>query len=106
MCPILFFFGISYFFPFSCSELALQRIDNKISDITDQCSDVLVDQRALLAGQAVVNNINLDKYRQIILKEMEEKKKKRLSLVAHRDKESATQSKPQNSPVKGILELI
>ena len=82
----------------------MQRIDDKISDITDQCSDVLVDQRALLAGQAVVNNIDLDKYRQIILKEMEEKKKKRLSHAAHREKQSVTQSKPQTSPVTGILE--
>ena len=83
---------------FGRSELALQKIDQKISDITDQCSDTLVDQRALLAGQAVVNNIDLTKYRQIILKEMEEKKNKRLAM----DQERATRPVVQSSRIIGI----
>ena len=57
----------------------MQKIDQTISDITDQCSDTLVYQRALLMGEAAFQNIDLQKYREIVLKEMDKKKTRRVS---------------------------
>ena len=60
--------------------MALQKIDDTLSDLTDQCSNALVDQRALTAAQAVYQNLDLNPYKEMIHKEMEEKKRKKLQL--------------------------
>ena len=79
------------------SEIALQKIDDTLLDLTEQCSDALVDQRALLAGQAFAQNIDLDPYREKICQEMADKKRKRLQLSKGRQQASSTDSKSDDT---------
>ena len=76
--------------------MALQRIDQKISDVTDICCDALVDQRALLARQAADQNIDLQPYREKILREMAKKKKRKAAEIAFRTKPRAPVPVMQN----------
>ena len=73
-----------------CSEIALKYIDEKLDTLVDNCSDGLVEQRALLQAQSAYFGFDLAPYKEKIRKEMEEKRVKKNRLKLSRPQAAST----------------
>ena len=76
----------------------MKKIDDKLDEMVDNCSDALVEQRALMQAQSVYFGFNLDPYKDKIRKEMEEKKMKKNRLKLNHEKPSTS---AEQGPGKG-----
>ena len=83
----------NYFFRKRKAEQEAEDVKDNINQLTKLASSAAIDYKALIRGEADTRNINLKKYRKMVLDEMDEEKEENEETNTDNEKKPVDYSK-------------